>query len=176
MKTKGGFEQCYNGHAAVDSKAQVIVACDLTNAQNDGNTLEPMIDQAEANCGEKLTEVSADAGYGSEENIKKLKRRGIRGYVATGRQRHGKASATENERVKRGPLTREMRERLRRGGRRSRYRLRKRTVEPVFGQMKECRGFRQFLSRGLVKVKAEWKLACVAHNVLKLQKARVACG
>lgn len=176
MKTKGGFEQTYNGHAAVDSKAQVIVACDLTNSQNDGNTLEPMIDQTEANCGQKITELSADAGYGSEENLRAIKRRGIRGYVATGRQRHGTKSATESERVKRGPLTREMRERLRRGGHRSRYRLRKQTVEPVFGQMKECRGFRQFLLRGLVKAKAEWTLACVAHNVLKLQKARVACG
>jgi len=176
MKTKNGFEQCYNGHAAVDSKAQVIVACDLTNTQNDGNTLEPMINQAEANCGTKLTELSADAGYGSEANIAMLEHRDIRGYVATGRQHHGQATATESERVKRGPFTQGMRERLRRGGHRSRYRLRKQTVEPVFGQMKECRGFRQFLLRGLVKVKAEWKLACVAHNVLKLQKARVACG
>lgn len=176
MKTKGGFEQSYNGHAAVDAKSQVIVACDLTNKQNDGETLEPMIEQIEANCGQKPKELSADAGYASEANLEALDRLGIRGFVATGRQKHGTSSATEHEKPKGGPLTQEMRTRLRRGGHRSRYRLRKQTVEPVFGQMKECRGFRQFLLRGLAKVKAEWQLACVAHNVLKLQKARVAGG
>lgn len=174
MKTKGGFEQAYNGHAAVDSKCQVIVACDLTNKQNDGDTLEPMLDQVKANCGQQPKELSADAGYASEANLEMLKRRRVRGLIATGRQRHGTASATKDHGVPRGPLMREMRARLRRGGHRSRYRLRKQTVEPVFGQMKECRGLRQFLLRGLEKVKAEWRLACTAHNVLKLQKARVA--
>lgn len=176
MKTKGGYEQSYNAHAAVDAKSQVIVACDLTNRQNDGDTLEPMIDQIKANCGRQPKEISADAGYGSESNLKALKRRRIRGFVATGRQKHGTSSATEQGKTKRGPLTQEMRARLRRGGHRSRYRLRKQTVEPVFGQMKECRGFRQFLLRGLAKAKAEWQLACLAHNLLKLRKARVACG
>jgi transposase len=176
MKTKGGYEQSYNGHAAVDAKSQVIVACDLTNGQNDGDTLEPMIDQIQANCGRQPKEISADSGYASESNLKALKRRRIRGFVATGRQKHGTRSATERSRAKQGPLTQEMRARLRRGGHRSRYRLRKQTVEPVFGQMKECRGFRQFLLRGLAKAKAEWQLACLAHNLLKLQKARVAWG
>jgi hypothetical protein len=62
--------------------------------------------------------------------------------------------------------------RLKQGGYRSRYRLRKHTVEPVFGQVKSCRGFREFLLRGLQKVEAEWSLLCTAHNLLKLAGAR----
>jgi transposase len=172
MRTKGTFEQSFNAHAAVDAESQVIVAQDLTNQQNDGATLAPMLDQVQANCGQQAAEVSADAGYCSEENLATLEARGIRGYVATGRQKHG--SATEPSRERRGPLTRAMRRRLQQGGWRSRYRLRKQTVEPVFGQIKECRGLRQFLLRGLAKVKGEWSLACTAHNLLKLVKARVA--
>jgi hypothetical protein len=132
----------------------------------------------EAEAKQEADEISADTGYCSEANLATVRRRRIRGYVATGRQRHGSASATESEHgergPKQGPLTRAMRARLRQGGFRSRYRLRKQTVEPVFGQMKACRGFRQFLLRGLAKVKGEWKLACIAHNLLKLLKVRAA--
>lgn len=174
MRTKGTYEQAYNGHAAVDATNQVIVACDVTNEQNDGATLDPMLDQVMSNCGRNPEEVSADAGYCSEANLASLDRRRIRGYVATGRQKHGAARATEGEEVGRkpfqGPQAQAMRARLRRGGFRSRYRLRKQTVEPVFGQMKACRGFRQFLLRGLEKVRGEWRLACTAHNLLKLLK------
>jgi hypothetical protein len=60
---------------------------------------------------------------------------------------------------------------IRRARWRSRYRLRKQTVEPVFGQVKGARGFRQFLMRGLEKVRGEWALICTAHNLLKLHKA-----
>ena len=133
-----------------------------------------MLDQVQANCGQQAEEVSADAGYCSEPNLAALEERGIRGYVATGRQRHGTSSATAEETPPRGPLTRAMRRRLKQGGFRSRYRLRKQTVEPVFGQIKECRGFRQFLLRGLAKVRGEWSLACTAHNLLKLMKVRAA--
>jgi hypothetical protein len=63
---------------------------------------------------------------------------------------------------------------LKRAGRRARYRLRKQTVEPVIGQIKQARGFRQFLWRGFVKVKAEWALICTAHNLTKLVAARTA--
>jgi hypothetical protein len=64
-----------------------------------------------------------------------------------------------------------MRKRLKCAGRRSRYRLRKQIVEPVFGQIKQARGFRQFLMRGIDKVRAEWALICTVHNLLKLAKA-----
>ena len=60
---------------------------------------------------------------------------------------------------------------LKRSGYRSRYRLRKQIVDPVFGQIRQARGFRQFLLRGLVAVKAEWALICTAHNITKLTKA-----
>jgi hypothetical protein len=174
MRTKGTFEQSYNAHAAVDADCQVIVACEVTNQQNDGATLVPMLEQVKENCGKKPAELSADAGYCSEENLEALEDRGIRGYVATGRQTHGTASATSGEERNRRPLAKAMRARLRRGGHRSRYRLRKVTVEPVFGQIKECKGLRQFLLRGLAKVRTEWSLACTAHNLLKLLGARLA--
>jgi hypothetical protein len=61
---------------------------------------------------------------------------------------------------------------LKRGGYRSRYRLRKQIVEPVFGQIKQARGFRQFLLRGLDKVRSEWAMICIAHNLTKLAAAR----
>ncbi len=175
MRAKGTFEQSYNAHAAVDSGRQVIVACEVTNQQNDGATLVPMLEQVKRNCGKKPTELSADAGYCSEDNLRALRSRRIRGYVATGRQTHGTASPTSGEERNRRPLAAAMRARLRRGGHRSRYRLRKVTVEPVFGQIKECRGLRQFLLRGLAKVRTEWSLACSAHNLLKLLGARLAC-
>ncbi len=140
----------------------------MTNKQNDSDELLPLVDQIEENTGEYPVEASADKGYCSEENLEGLEDRGIRGYVATGRQKHGTPSATgEGEDIK-GPRTRAMRARLRRGGWRSRYRLRKHTVEPVFGQIKEARGFRRFLRRGLASVAGEWALLCTAHNLLKL--------
>ena len=96
--------------------------------------------------------------------------RGVRAYVATGRQRHGHAAATGRGRQQ-GPRVRAMRQRLRCGGFRSRYRLRKQIVEPVFGQIKQARGLRQFLLRGLAKVQQEWALVCTAHNLVKLTRA-----
>src|SRR5215472_2631204 len=88
----------------------------------------------------------------------------LHGYLATGRAKHP-AHAKRNST---GPLTQAMRQKLKRAGRRSRYRLRKQIVEPVFGQIKQARGFRQFLLRGIEKVKAEWALVCIAHNLTKL--------
>ena len=91
----------------------------------------------------------------------------IRGDIATGRQKHPEGG----EQQRRGPRVEAMRQRLKRGGRHSRYRLGKQVVEPVFGQIKEARGFRQFLMRGIDKVRGEWALICTLHNILKLQKA-----
>ena len=171
LKTRDGYEQGYNCQAAVDASSQVIVAQAVTQKQNDADELLPMVDELEANLGRRPEEVSADCGYCSEENLEGLEKRGVRGYVATGRQKHGTTSATSREEARQGPLARAMRRRLKQGGYRSRYRLRKQTVEPVFGQIKEARGFRAFLVRGLRKVEAEWALVCTAHNVLKLKAA-----
>jgi len=168
MKTRNGYEQAYNAQAGVDAADQVIVSADVVVRQNDGDELVPMVEQIEANTGAKPAQVSADAGYCSEENLTALEKRKIDAYVATGRQKHGSASATGGEEKKKGARVTAMREKLRAGGWKSPYRLRKQTVEPVFGQIKEARGFRRFLHRGLAKVRAEWRLVCTAHNLLKL--------
>jgi transposase len=172
LKTKDGFEQGYNCQAAVDAGSQVVVAEEVVAQQNDNDRLLPMLDAVKANTGKKPQEVSADAGYLSEANLEGIEKRRIRGYIAVGRQKHGTAGATSWGHKLKQPWTRAMWMRLRRGGWRSRYRLRKQVVEPVFGQIKEARGFRRFLLRGLEKVRGEWSLICTAHNLVKLAAAR----
>lgn len=167
LKTADGYIQGYNAQAAVDSAAQIIVAHGLTPSQSDHDQLGPLVDGIDAHLGRQPKEVSADAGYCSEANLAALAARRIAPYLATGRAKH----PAEAKRTIAGPLTRAMRHKLKRAGRRSRYRLRKQIVEPVFGQIKQARGFRQFLLRGLDNVKAEWALICTAHNLTKLAKA-----
>ena len=171
MPVKGGFEQCYNAQTGVDAKAQVIVACDVVNSNADCPQLLGMVDQVRANLGRKPRVCSADAGYCSEANLAGLEVRKIQAYIATGRQKHGTKAATHAKNGKPGSLVARMRDKLKRGGWRSPYRLRKQVVEPVFGQIKQAMGFRQFLLRGLAKVKAEWQLVCLAHNLRKLARA-----
>jgi transposase len=172
MKSHDGFIQGYNAQAVVDADSQVIVAQGLTNNASDAQQLAVMVAQIKQNTGRQARELSADAGYCSEDNLKELRRRHINGYIATGRQKHGQATAAAERNVKLGTYAYAMWQKLRRGGHRSRYRLRKQTVEPVFGQVKQGRGFRQFLLRGLRKVAGEWSLICTAHNLLKLATAR----
>jgi transposase len=164
LKTKDGYIQGYNAQAAVDAEAQIIVAHSLTHSMSDQDQLVPLIDGIKDNLGRKPKEASADAGYCSEANLEALAEREVSAYLATGRAKHA-ANARQNLT---GPLTKAMRDKLKRAGWRSRYRLRKQTVEPVFGQIKQARGFRQFLLRGIEKVKAEWALICTAHNLTKL--------
>jgi transposase len=167
LKTKDGYIQGYNAQAAVDATAQIIVAHDLTPSTSDQGQLAGMVDAIEANMGRKPDEFSADAGYCSEANLAALNEREINGYVATGRAKH---PADDNGKTG-GPLTQLMRKKIADGGHETPYRLRKQTVEPVFGQIKQARGFRQFLLRGLANVRAEWALICIAHNLTKLAKA-----
>jgi transposase len=171
MKSHDGFIQGYNAQAVVDADSQVIVAQGLTNNASDAPQLAVMVAQIKQNTGRQARELSADAGYCSEDNLKELRRRHINGYIATGRQKHGQATASGERKVKLGTYAYAMWQKLRRGGHRSRYRLRKQTVEPVFGQVKQGRGFRQFLLRGVRKVAGEWSLICTAHNLLKLAAA-----
>ena len=168
LKGPDGYLQGYNCQAAVDAKAQIIVAHATTNEQNDAPLLVPMLNAIRRNTGAQTKELSADAGYLSEQNLRELKRRRINGYIATGRQKHGEPAATRLG--KRGTLTYAMLQKLRRAGHRSRYRLRKQIVEPTFGQVKEARGFRRFSVRGLQRVPHEWALICTAHNLVKLAK------
>jgi hypothetical protein len=166
LKSKDGFIQGYNAQVAVDGEAQIIVAHGLTQSSCDHDQLEPPVDGVEANTGRRPDETSADRGYLSEANLAALQARRITDYIATGRAKHPSAG-----RCRGGPLTQAMRRKLRRAGWRSRYRLRKQIVEPVFGQIKQGRGFRQFLLRGVEAVRAEWALLCIAHNLVKLAKA-----
>ena len=168
QKTKDGFIQGYNAQAAVDHANQIIVACDVGPSSADNPQLVPMVEQIIGNTGAVPNELSADAGYIAEANLEALEAHGIDAYVAPGRQRHGKAAPAAAQPVT--PQTRvgRMAQKLRDGAWGSPYHLRKVTVEPVFGQIKQARGFRQFLMRGQEKVKAEWALVCTVHNLLKL--------
>jgi transposase len=167
LKTKDGFIQAYNAQAAVDSKAQLIVAHTLTPSMSDQGQLVPLTDGIEKNLGRKPAEASADSGYLSEANLAALQERGIEGYVATGRAKDPAAETGKTG----GPLTQAMRKKIADGGFETPYRLRKQIVEPVFGQIKQARGFRQFLLRGIEKVRAEWAMICTAHNLTKLARA-----
>ena len=167
MKTKDGFVQGYNAQAAVDAASQVIVAHDLSQAGNDKQQLAPMLDAIHATNGRDPAQLSADSGYCSEDNLALVEQRGIDAYIAVGRQKHGTPAATGETAAKPGTRTEAMQAKLRQGGFTGPYRLRKQVVEPVFGQIKQARGFRQFLLRGVDKVKAEWALICTVHNLLK---------
>src|SRR6266436_6764026 len=170
LKTKDGYIQGYNAQAAVDGAHQIIVAQTLTSSSSDQAQLAPLLDGIRANLGTNPDEVSADAGYCSAANLRTIKRRRIEGYIATGRQKHGTKSATAKNTTP-GSLIARMSTKLKRAGYRSRYRLRKQIVEPVFGQIKQARGFRQFLLRGFENVSAECALICTAHNLVKLATA-----
>ena len=164
MKSKDGFVQAYNAQAAVDAGAQIIVAHELTQCGSDQGQLVPLVEAIENNLGRKPEQASADSGYCSEANLEALEAHGIDGYVAPGRAKHPTAA---NGKVG-GPLTQRMRKKIDDGGFETPYRLRKQVVEPVFGQIKQARGFRQFLLRGVEKLRAEWAMICTAHNLLKL--------
>ncbi len=168
MIGRDGFVQAYNAQAAVDRRRQIILAHRLSGNPDDHAALVPLVDAVSANSGRKLAEISGDAGFCSEANFAALSARTIRAYLAIGRAGHPVGDAA---RPRGGPLVQAMRRKLRRARHHSRYRLRKHIVEPVFGQIKQARGFRQFLLRGLGTVAAEWALICTGHNLNKLASA-----
>lgn len=170
LKTREGFVQGYNAQLAVDGEHQIIVAEMVVAEQNDTPHLPAMLAQMRANTGRTAAELSADNGYFSESNMRALKRRRVRGFLSPGRDKHGDRARSKRRHAYEAPLLREMAARVRRGGFRSRYRLRKQIVEPVNGQIKEARGFRRFSMRGLRKVRGEWSFVCAAHNLLKLAR------
>src|SRR6201988_370051 len=177
MKSKDGFVQAYNAQAAVDAEAQIIVAHDVTQSPIDCGQLVPMTDAIEANLGRKPEQLSADAGYCSEANLAALENRNIDAYVATGRARDATAGTAASEAPaaslssapdNKPTRVEAMRAKIKAGGHNSPYRLRKQLPEPVFGQIKQARGFRQFLLRGIERVRREWAIVCTVHNLLKL--------
>lgn len=177
MKGADGFVQAYNAQAAVEPDLQLIVGQTVTAASNDKEQLLPMLEVVEQQSGQRPEEVLADSGYCSEKNLEELDseedpERCVIGYVATERQKH----AEYKEPCPRGPLPKgatrvdRMRRKLKTKVGKAVYAARKAIVEPVFGQIKQARGFRQFLLRGIDKVRGEWSLVCLTHNILKLYR------
>ena len=172
MPAPGGrdFLQAYNCQAVVDHAHQVIVAARATNQSSDKQQAAAMMQETIDNVGAVPREVSADAGYYSAKAVDDLQALGVDPYVAPEQTRHGRVvPPAPRGRIPRDLSPRDrMRRKLRTKRGRQRYALRMETVEPVFGQIKQGRGFRQFLLRGLEKVNAEWSLICTGHNLLKL--------
>jgi transposase len=169
---KGSFVQGYNAQIAVDSASQVIVAAEVTQETNDKKQLLPMIALIAANLERKPEKVSADTGYFSEANVTDEQVKDVDLYVATGRDMHGVAVEMSSGPPPPGASPKEaMREKLRTEAGRTVYKMRKAIVEPVFGQIKEQRGFRRFSLRGQQNVRREWRLVCAVSNLLKLFRA-----
>ncbi len=172
MPAPGGkhFEQAYNAQAAVDSANQIIVAADVVNETNDRKQAIPMMKQVKRNTGKLPKELSADTGYFSAEAVEDLTADNINVYIPPDRLQHtNQMPEAPRGRIPKGlSLADRMRRKLRTKQGRERYGLRKELSEPVFGQIKEARGFRQFLMRGKKKAKGEWSFICTGHNILKL--------
>src|SRR6202163_3170732 len=177
MQGSDGLVQGYNAQAAVEPVLQLIVGQSVTPAANDKEQLEPMVQVIEQQSGQRPTGLLADSGYCSEKNLAYLAASGqsrdpLEAYIATGKQQHDEY----RQPCSRGPLPRNatrverMKRKLQTKVGRVIYATRKTIVEPVFGQIKQARGFRQFLLRGLAKVRGEWALVCLTHNILKLHR------
>jgi len=167
-----GFDQCGNAQAAVDRENQVIVAADVTNEANDKKQLKPMVEQTKKNIGRgrRIDKFSADSGYFSEDNVTWLDGQRIDGYIATGRLKHNEQMPPHPRgRPPEGLSVKErMARKLRTKKGRETYAQRKWITEPVFGQIKRGMGFTQFLLNGIDKMRSEWRMVCMAHNLRKL--------
>lgn len=177
MKGSEGFVQGYNAQAAVEPGLQLIVGQSVTPAANDKEQVAPMVQVIEQQSGQRPAGILADSGYCSEKNLAYLAATGQSGhpidaYIATGKQKHDEY----HQPCPRGPLPQQatrverMRRKLQTKAGRAVYAARKTIVEPVFGQIKQARGFRHFFLRGLAKVQGEWALICLTHNILKLHR------
>lgn len=178
-----GWDYCGNAQITVDGACQIIVACDVTDAANDKQQAVPLAAAARTNLDQAGIDLPRDAagqaqkipatldtGYFSQDAVAGLEALGFDPYMATGRQRHHAPA----EAVAPAPLSAEatakehMAAKVRTPLGKALYAARKAIVEPVFGQIKGVRGFRRFLLRGLAKVRGEWRLVCLTHNLLKL--------
>ena len=173
MKGPDGFVQAYNAQAAVEPALQLIVGQALTQQANDKQQLIPMIERVREQAGQKVQQVLADSGYCSEENLRKAAKKKVDLYVATGKQKHNQPvpSSPRGRIPKSATLVEQMKRKLMSKAGQGIYARRKTIVEPVFGQIKQAQGFRQFLLRGVDKVRSEWALVCATHNMLKLYRA-----
>jgi transposase len=168
---KKSFVQAYNAQTAVDAHAQVIVAAEITQQTNDRQQLLPMTQAVKKNMGQDPEAILADAGYWVDDSLRDPLFKNILVLVAPDSQRSGAGKAVSDQ----SPNTEQaqrMRELLATEDGQRRYALRKTTVEPVFGQIKEWRDTRRFRLRGLERVSGEWKLICTTHNLCKLHGHR----
>jgi len=169
MKTAHGFDQCYNGQIAVDETTQLIVATGLTNCAADNAELLPLIMRAQGPLGGVPPEVLADAGYRGEATFQSLEARGITAYISLGHEvRPAKPPNPAHV------ASHRMAARLTSAVGRARYRRRKAIVEPVLGWIKEVLGFRRFSLRGVAKARGEWNVVCLAVNLKRLHRIRMA--
>ena len=163
------FIQGYNAQAAVDSEYQVVVAAMVSAQAADTPHVEAMVERIEQNTGELPDEMSLDAGYYSDTNVGYLEGKKIDAYMPPMRMKHREYRDAKPEAVTENSTTRErMKAKVLTDEGRAKYGLRKETAEPVFGQIKQCMGFRQFSMRGRKACEGEWSLVCTAHNLLKL--------
>jgi transposase len=171
MKGPDGFVQAYNVQVAVDD-LQLIVGQAVTQETNDKRQLLPMITAIAQQSGDTPRQLLADAGYCSDANLTGIAARPIDAYISTRKQSHGERPGP----CPHGPLPKtatvidRMSRKLHTQAGAAVYAARKAIVEPVIGQIKQARGFRQFLLRGFEKVQGEWSLVCTTHNILKLYR------
>jgi transposase len=170
MVRDGAFVQAYNVQLAVDEANQIIVAEVVTNQAPDAEHFEPVLRRAIDACGAVPERVTGDAGYFSEDNVLTAESLGADPYISVDRVRRNDDGTIRQ--LPPTPARERMRSKLAEPQGRAIYARRKATVEPVFGQIFAARGFRQFLVRGLTKVRQEWSLLCLTHNLLKLFRAR----
>lgn len=172
MLRDGSFLQAYNAQIAVDEEHQVIVAAAVSNQGTDVEYFEPMLNRIVDNCEAVPERTTADSGYFSAANVHAAELMGTEPFIAVGKHRNdGIQVASPGLPQHQTSARLAMRARLDTAAGRRAYARRKQTVEPVFGQMRACRGFRQFSFRGLFKNRCEWLLVCLTHNLLKLFRA-----
>jgi len=173
VSSTNSFEQCYNGQAIVDDSFQVIVAAGLSQHANDVEEVESILDILEENLGgiPHHTAITTDAGYFSETNLMLFEDALLNPFMATQKMKHGEVLPQVRGRIPQDMTPKDrMRRKLSTKKGQEIYSRRKSTVEPVFGQIKQARGLRQFLLRGYDNVSAEWQMWCLSHNLLKMYR------
>ena len=169
------FIQGYNAQATVDAETHIIVSADVTNQANDSPHLTSQIEEVIKNTGRKPKESSADAGYYSDDNLEFLDEKEIDPYIPPDKIKHNewREQASPVGRLPKEISDKDlMRRKLRTKKGREKYKLRQTSIEPVFGFIKEQFGLRQFLLRGLQKVRWMWRFTCAVHNLMKIFRAK----
>lgn len=174
MMRDGGYLQAFNGQIAVDEAHQIIVAAALSNQSPDAEYFIPMIERVVKNCEAAPAAVTGDNGYFSAANVRAAEAMGCEPFISVGRQRRDGRPEEEPLPHRRTEAHTAMRAVLATERGKAAYARRKATVEPVFGQIKTCRGYRQASFRGLFKNRCEWLFVCATHNLLKLWRALTA--